>query len=138
MKFAFIFLIALVLLFAGCVSSRFEAVGETKYSPYPSSHPVTIYKKSTWMFTEQAKKDIGQPILPSINIPSHEVIGKIVVDGAPAAGVNSIIKEAQKRARELGADAIVLDEWKDVEKQVRSVKMSSHHLYVDAVRLTQK
>jgi hypothetical protein len=138
MKFAFLSIATLALFATGCVSSRFETIGDNKYSPYPSSHPVTIYMKDTWSFNDKAKNDIGQPMLPYASIPAHEIVGKIAVDAAPAAGVNSIIKEAQKRAREMGADGIILDEWKDAEKYVRDVRMRTHHLWADAVRISQK
>jgi hypothetical protein len=107
---AFISIVSL-LLAAGCsgpVESSVNPAGNTSFAPLKGTQPVGIFSQFDW--SEEALKDIGQNVKPSAQIPPHTVIASIVIHGAQVTTYRVMIKEAQRQARLLGANAIIIVE----------------------------
>ncbi len=104
--------IATTLLFVvgvGCVSSTFVPVGGRTYPPRPSDYLIDVYVP------------VEAPVIVLQSFPNAKrpdqvpagatVIGRIDTQGAPAAAWKSVIEDAEKKARELGGDAVVIGQW---------------------------
>jgi hypothetical protein len=120
--------IALALLAAGgCISSDSSPSGHSPSAPRPKSYPIAVYSGSPGD-TDPLK---GQPLIPYEQIPRHTKLGNIKVTGAPAASWQRMFSNAKAKARQMGADAIVLVEAADAG-------MGGKALDATAIRFTDR
>jgi len=98
--------VLLVCLITGCVSSNFMAVGHETYPPRPDDYVIDVYLP------------IDAPVAVHKSVPNAKdikalpgnanVIGRVDTTGAPAANWGAVIADAQRKARQLGGDALVI------------------------------
>jgi hypothetical protein len=99
------------LCVAGCTSSRYVAIGAETYEPRPPQHMIEVYLPDET--PAQIREGVRQP-RPADALPERALeIGRIDTSGASFASWREMIRDAQKQARELGGDAIVVRRWED-------------------------
>ena len=103
-------LAALVLIVVqGCVTSNFMPVGKQTYPPRPDDYVIDVFVPTEAPVVVQ--QSIGNA-KSSADLPTgYTVIGRIDTNGAPAAAWSSVIDDAKKKARQLGGDGIVINQW---------------------------
>jgi hypothetical protein len=106
-----LFAIACCLCVAGCTSSRYVAIGTKTYDPRPPQHMIEVYLPDETPV--QIREGVTQS-RPADELPDRAMeIGRIDTSGASFASWREMIRDAQKQARELGGDAIVIRRWED-------------------------
>ena len=102
-------MLTVLLAGAACTSVRSSQMGEKQYPPKPDDFEIAVFQEKRKPSAEKAyggpfplKKDIKRPF---------KVIATMRSGGAPAASEMRVLRNAQQRARELGADAIVLTDF---------------------------
>jgi hypothetical protein len=94
-----------------CTSSKYVAIGAKTFEPRPKEHIIDVY------LPEEAPVQIREGVAdprPSYELPDRALeIGQIETSGASFASWREMIRDAQKRARALGGDAIVFRQWED-------------------------
>ncbi|GMR04198.1 MAG: hypothetical protein BMS9Abin23_0088 [Thermodesulfobacteriota bacterium] len=102
-------LIALTLFFAllGCTSATSQRDVDKIYKPRRRSRAIEVYSKFT--LSPETQRRLGKAFKSLDEIPVYRRIGSILAWGPTRASMASIIKKAQKKARALGGDAIILE-----------------------------
>ena len=98
--------IVFALLLSACVSSDYVRVGSTTYPPRPRGFPIAVFMDASAPVAVQ--KSLGDTVQDTASIPPHETIGRVDVSGAPDATWVAVAEEGERRARELGGDAILV------------------------------
>ena len=108
LKFALSSALVLVLL-GGCVSSEYMAIGEKTFAPRPREYVIDIY------LTTDAPVNVHKAVANEKSLdalPQRAItVGRVDTSGAPAASWAPLIRNAKKKAWELGGDALVIKEW---------------------------
>jgi hypothetical protein len=96
-------------LLTGCVSSNYMPIGGQTYPPRPDDYVIDVYAPTEAPVIVQ--QSIANAKL-STQLPANaREIGRIDTQGAPAAGWDSMIEDAKRKARALGGDGIVIKQW---------------------------
>jgi hypothetical protein len=93
----------------GCVSSNYMAVGNETFPPRPDTYIIDVFLPTDAPVVVHQSIPNAKDI--SLVPKSAKVIGRIDTTGAPAAGWGDVIRDAQRRARTLGGDGIVVGQW---------------------------
>jgi len=101
-----ILICTLCIFLSGCVTSNYMPVGNITYPPRPNDYVIDVYLplEAPVAVHKSVPNAKDLKTLPS----AATVIGRIDTLGAPAAGWKSVISNAQRKARTLGGDALVI------------------------------
>jgi hypothetical protein len=90
----------------GCVKSNYMAVGSQSFPPRPDDYIIDVYLPVDAPVAVHkgfaGAKDIGA--LPR----GAMLIGRVDTDGSPDASWQMVLRDAKRKARVLGGDALVL------------------------------
>lgn len=108
MAICFVVLLSIILC-TGCVSSDYMPVGSATFPPRPKKHIIDVY------LSQDAPVRIHQELTdskPIESVPRSALeIGRIDTEGSADASWKAVIKDAKKKARQLGGDGIVIKGW---------------------------
>ncbi len=107
--------VLLLLACSGCVSTHYSRLGESKHGPLPSETSVAVIADMP-LLNKIAGWAPGDWRNTSVLWLRHDVVGEIKVVGSPFVGGKRMIRAAQRRARSLGANAILVTCWENPQR----------------------
>jgi len=100
---------AALALLAGCTSSHSMPVGADRFDPRAADHPIDVYLP---VDAPVALHEAAGPSRLPADLPSDaQTIGRIDASAGALKGWAPLLRDARRRARRMGGDALVLDHW---------------------------